>query len=191
MARSANSTRRLLDNFYLSPEQLENSPSRKDGIDRDTEAELRSYGCSLVQEAGILLGFPQAVMATGQVLLHRFYCKRSMKAFNVKVSNNIRTFLHSRWLCLLDCSKSSNTPAVLALAPLTPALYPCSCSQKLAATALWQGAKLEEVPEVSGHPRELMNKVMVALDRAMQRRETPEGRKLSVLDLHSKVRTLI
>jgi hypothetical protein len=36
-----------------------------------------------------------------------------------------------------------------------------------------------------------MNKVMVALDRAMQRRETPEGRKLSVLDLHSKVRTLI
>ncbi|WIA18964.1 hypothetical protein OEZ85_003633 [Tetradesmus obliquus] len=141
MARSANSTRRLLDNFYLSPEQLENSPSRKDGIDRDTEAELRSYGCSLVQEAGILLAFPQAVMATGQVLLHRFYCKRSMKAFNVK---------------------------------------------KLAATALWQGAKLEEVPEVSGHPRELLNKVMVAVDRAMQRRDAPDGRKLTVLDLHSK-----
>jgi hypothetical protein len=36
-----------------------------------------------------------------------------------------------------------------------------------------------------------MNKVMVALDRAMQRRETPDGRKLSVLDLHSKVSTPI
>jgi hypothetical protein len=63
--------------------------------------------------------------------------------------------------------------------------------QKLAATALWQGAKLEEVPEVSGHPRELLNKVMVAVDRAMQRRDTPDGRKLTVLDLHSKVSTLI
>jgi hypothetical protein len=37
----------------------------------------------------------------------------------------------------------------------------------------------------------LLNKVMVAVDRAMQRRETPEGRKLSVLDLHGKVRAAI
>ncbi|KAF8064553.1 AVT1D [Scenedesmus sp. PABB004] len=130
-----------LDTFFVSAEQLENSPSRKDGIDRDTEAELRAYGCALIQEAGILLAFQQAVMATGCVLFQRFFCKRSMKAYNVK---------------------------------------------KLAATALWQGAKLEEVPEVSGHPRELLNKCMVAIDRCIARREAPEGRKLGVLDLHSK-----
>lgn len=47
------------------------------------------------------------------------------------------------------------------------------------------------MPEVSGHPRELLNKVMVAVDRAMQRRDAPDGRKLTVLDLHSKVSTLI
>lgn len=29
---------------------------------------------------------PQAVMATGQVLFHRFYCKKSFARFNVKVS---------------------------------------------------------------------------------------------------------
>lgn len=75
-----------LDSFYLTEEQLENSPSRQDGIDKDTEANLRMYGCELIQEAGIMLGFHQVVMATGQVLLHRFYCKRSMKNFNVKVS---------------------------------------------------------------------------------------------------------
>lgn len=75
----------ILDNFYLSDEELENSPSRRDGIDRETEAALRAYGCELVQEAGILLRFPQAAMATGQVLFQRFYCKRSMKEFNVKV----------------------------------------------------------------------------------------------------------
>lgn len=74
-----------LDSFYLTDEQLENSPSRQDGIDRDTENTLRMYGCMLIQEAGILLSFSQVVMATGQVLLHRFYCKRSMKTFNVKV----------------------------------------------------------------------------------------------------------
>lgn len=61
------------------------------------------------------------------------------------------------------------------------------CLQKLAATALWQGAKLEEAPEVSGHPRELLNKIMVAVDRCIARRETAEGRKMPILDLHSKV----
>lgn len=75
----------LLDNFFLSEEALENSPSRRDGIDRDTETNLRIYGCELIQEAGIMLHFQQVVMATGQVLFHRFYCKRSMKSFNVKV----------------------------------------------------------------------------------------------------------
>lgn len=74
-----------LDSFYLTEEQLENSPSRQDGIDKDTEASLRMYGCEVIQEAGIMLSFDQVVMATGQVLLHRFYCKRSMKTFNVKV----------------------------------------------------------------------------------------------------------
>ncbi|CAJ1976186.1 unnamed protein product [Sphenostylis stenocarpa] len=73
-----------IDTFYLSEEQLTNSPSRKDGIDEATETNLRIYGCDLVQESGILLRLPQAVMATGQVLFHRFYCKKSFARFNVK-----------------------------------------------------------------------------------------------------------
>lgn len=73
-----------IDTFYLTDEQLANSPSRKDGIDEATETTLRIYGCDLVQESGILLRLPQAVMATGQVLFHRFYCKKSFARFNVK-----------------------------------------------------------------------------------------------------------
>ncbi|KAJ6790648.1 cyclin-L1-1 [Iris pallida] len=73
-----------IDTFYLSEEQLRDSPSRKDGIDESTETALRIYGCDLVQESGILLRLPQAVMATGQVLFHRFYCKRSFTRFSVK-----------------------------------------------------------------------------------------------------------
>ncbi|KAK9084827.1 hypothetical protein Sjap_025238 [Stephania japonica] len=73
-----------IDTFYLTDEQLKDSPSRKDDIDAETEAQLRIYGCDLIQESGILLRLPQAVMATGQVLFHRFYCKKSFARFNVK-----------------------------------------------------------------------------------------------------------
>ncbi|KAF9607408.1 hypothetical protein IFM89_035546 [Coptis chinensis] len=74
----------IYDTFYLTEEQLKNSPSRKDGIDEATETALRIYGCDLIQESGILLKQPQAVMATGQVLFHRFYCKKSFARFSVK-----------------------------------------------------------------------------------------------------------
>lgn len=50
------------------------------------------YGCELIQEGGILLRMPQAVMATGQVLLHRFYCKESMLKFNIKVRPSSHPF---------------------------------------------------------------------------------------------------
>ena len=79
-------TRNELDTFFVSEEELRNSPSRKHGIDEETETTLRIFGCELVQEAGILLKCPQAVMVTGQVLLHRFYCRKSMREFNVRVS---------------------------------------------------------------------------------------------------------
>ncbi|KAL4429015.1 hypothetical protein ABPG77_006054 [Micractinium sp. CCAP 211/92] len=73
-----------LDNFYLTKEQLEASPSRADGIDAATEAELRRYCCDVVAEAAVLLRLPQVVAATAQVLIQRFYCKRSLKKFDVK-----------------------------------------------------------------------------------------------------------
>lgn len=73
-----------IDTFYLTDEQLQNSPSRRDGIDEATETTLRIYGCDLIQESGILLRLPHVVISTGQVLLHRFYCKKSFSLFNVK-----------------------------------------------------------------------------------------------------------
>jgi hypothetical protein len=74
-----------IDNFYFTDEELADSPSRRDGLDADAEATLRVFGAQLVQEATCLLKCPQAVAATGQVLLQRFYCKRSFKQYNVKV----------------------------------------------------------------------------------------------------------
>ncbi|KAI7980092.1 Cyclin-L1-1 [Camellia lanceoleosa] len=83
-----------IDTFYLTDEQLQNSPSRKDGIDEATETTLRIYGCDLIQESGILLKLPQAVMATGQVLFHRFYCKKSFARFNVKKARQVLIVFH-------------------------------------------------------------------------------------------------
>ena len=74
-----------LDNFFVSSEDLKNSPSRSDGISEETEVELRIFGATLIQEGGTLLDLPQVVMATGQVLFHRFYCKKSMAKYDVEV----------------------------------------------------------------------------------------------------------
>ena len=38
-----------------SLEQIENSPSRVDGIPADLEEDLRAFGCKLIYEAGVLL----------------------------------------------------------------------------------------------------------------------------------------
>ncbi len=74
-----------IDDFYVSDEALENSPSCADGVDAATELHLRRFGCQLIQEAGILLKYTQIVMATAQVIFHRFYCKKSMVQHHVKV----------------------------------------------------------------------------------------------------------
>lgn len=74
-----------LDNFHVSKEDLKNSPSRYDGVSEEADIELRNFGTTLIQEGGTLLDVPQVVMATGQVLFHRFYCKKSMAKYDVEV----------------------------------------------------------------------------------------------------------
>lgn len=92
----------LIDNFYLSHNEIANeSPSRLAGVSADAEIGLRCFGCDRVQRAVLLLRLPQAVAATGQVLLHRFYCKESLTAFDVK-----RVAMAATWLA----TKLEETP---------------------------------------------------------------------------------
>lgn len=44
-----------LDSFYLTDEDLLNSPSFKDGISQEDEFWLRFYGCDIIVEACIYL----------------------------------------------------------------------------------------------------------------------------------------
>ena len=48
-----------LENCILDEEQLQNTPSFKDGLDREVEIDLRILGCEYIQMAGILLKLPQ------------------------------------------------------------------------------------------------------------------------------------
>ncbi|KUF89889.1 Cyclin-L1-1 [Phytophthora nicotianae] len=82
-------TRPVPVHVVLPASSLARSPSLEDGIKPDIERLHRSFGCELIQEAGVLLRLPQVVMATAQTLLQRFYYRKSLRqfdAFRVAVS---------------------------------------------------------------------------------------------------------
>lgn len=50
-----------LQNCLLPEEKLNSTPSYLDGLDAETETDLRILGCELIQTAGILLKLPQTL----------------------------------------------------------------------------------------------------------------------------------
>ncbi|XP_069474538.1 cyclin-L1 isoform X2 [Ambystoma mexicanum] len=66
-----------IDNSLIPDERLSPTPSMVDGLDLNSETDLRVLGCEMLQSAGILLRLPQVAMATGQVLFHRFFYSKS------------------------------------------------------------------------------------------------------------------
>lgn len=85
-----------LKNCLLSEEKLSPTPSLLDGLDADTEADLRILGCELIQTAGILLKLPQVAMATAQVLFQRFYFSKSFVRQNFEVTGMGCLYLASK-----------------------------------------------------------------------------------------------
>ena len=111
---------------------------------------------------------PQAVMATGQVLFHRFYCKKSFARFDVKVS-----FL------FFSCSVLICWPALVLLSAmkLFLDLILLMFSQRVAASCVWLASKLEESPRKA-------RQVLIVFHRMECRRENLP---IEHLDLFSKV----
>lgn len=107
-----------LDNFYLTDSDLEDTPSRRDGVDAETEKRLLFYGCQRIQRAVVLLRVPQVVAATAQTLLHRFYCKKSLCYWHIRV----------RFECRHETA-------------LDPAVLPQGCNSLLC-LFLWRGSVL-------------------------------------------------
>ena len=80
----------------VSAEVLACSPSAQAGVDEATERRHRAWGAELVQEAGILLQLPQAVMVTGQAILQRFFYRRSLRAFSASTVAMASIFLAAK-----------------------------------------------------------------------------------------------
>lgn len=51
-----------IDNSLIPDERLSPTPSMLDGLDLNTETDLRILGCELIQSAGILLRLPQVCL---------------------------------------------------------------------------------------------------------------------------------
>jgi len=67
----------------ITKEQLESrSPSRKDAISVEEERTLRKGACLFIQQAGLLLKFPQITSVWALVLFHKFYSRRSFARFD-------------------------------------------------------------------------------------------------------------
>lgn len=51
-----------IDSSIIPEESLSSTPSMLDGLDHETETNLRILGCELIQAAGILLRLPQVTV---------------------------------------------------------------------------------------------------------------------------------
>lgn len=57
-----------IDNSLIPDERLSPTPSMLDGLDLNTETDLRILGCELIQSAGILLRLPQVSLPSPTVV---------------------------------------------------------------------------------------------------------------------------
>ena len=73
--------------IVLVPRKLQQrTPSIRDGLSWELELSQRIYGCHLIQRAGVLLRLEAVTVASAQTILHRFYYRKSLKKFDVRVS---------------------------------------------------------------------------------------------------------
>lgn len=90
--------------WYFSKEEIENSPSRKDGIDPKSESQLRKLYCSFLHEIGVKLKVPQLTIASAMVLCHQFFMRQSL------AKNDWQTVATA---CIFLACKAEETPRFL------------------------------------------------------------------------------
>lgn len=133
-----------VDDFYLDSHTLLHSPSVKDDIAPSTERTLRRYGCELICAASRRLQLPQAVACTAQVLLHRFYCKESLKVYDVNVVS-VAMF----WLaCKLEEVLDVDDPTAIRLRDVLSVFYYVT---KKIRYGMREGGVLDIASEVRGY----------------------------------------
>ncbi|XP_043939736.1 cyclin-T1 isoform X2 [Protopterus annectens] len=71
--------------WYFSREQLDNTPSRKAGVNPDKELSYRQQAANLLQDMGQRLNVTQLTINTAIVYMHRFYMVQPFTRFHRNV----------------------------------------------------------------------------------------------------------
>uniref|UniRef100_A0A1A8HGZ0 Cyclin T2a n=1 Tax=Nothobranchius korthausae TaxID=1143690 RepID=A0A1A8HGZ0_9TELE len=82
--------------WLFSREQLENTPSRRCGIEADSELSYRQQAANLIQDIGQRLNVSQLIINTAIVYMHRFYMIHSFKKFHRNIISQTTLFLAAK-----------------------------------------------------------------------------------------------
>lgn len=107
-----------LENCLLSDNKLQETPSQQDGLDKETETDLRILGCELIQISGILLKLPQVRI--------NWFLLNSQSNFIFPLRNHEWDKQFLMLLCDFAGSNGHRTsvvPAVLLFKIVSPAQY--------------------------------------------------------------------
>ncbi|XP_026867741.2 cyclin-T1 isoform X3 [Electrophorus electricus] len=96
MAASFSSRSASNNKWYFTREQIENSPSRRAGLDPDKELSYRQQAANLLQDMGQRLNVSQLTINTAIVYMHRFYMIQSFTRFHRNVIAPATLFLAAK-----------------------------------------------------------------------------------------------
>ncbi|XP_049919658.1 cyclin-T2-like [Epinephelus moara] len=82
--------------WLFTREQLENTPSRRSGIEADRELSYRQQAANLIQDIGQRLNVSQLIINTAIVYMHRFYMIHSFSKFHRNVISQTTLFLAAK-----------------------------------------------------------------------------------------------
>ncbi|KAM4609073.1 cyclin-T2a isoform 2-T2 [Polymixia lowei] len=83
-------------NWFFSREQLENTPSRRCGVEPDRELSYRQQAANLIQDMGQRLNVSQLTINTAIVYMHRFYMHHSFTKFHRNIISPTTLFLAAK-----------------------------------------------------------------------------------------------
>ncbi|KAG7323302.1 hypothetical protein KOW79_013004 [Hemibagrus wyckioides] len=86
----------IKNKWYFTREQIENSPSRRAGLDPDKELSYRQQAANLLQDMGQRLNVSQLTINTAIVYMHRFYMIQSFTRFHRNVIAPAALFLAAK-----------------------------------------------------------------------------------------------
>ncbi|KAG9271252.1 cyclin-T2 isoform X1 [Astyanax mexicanus] len=92
MAASRGSSTR----WFFTREQLDNTPSRRCGVEADRELSYRQQAANLIQDMGQRLNVSQLTINTAIVYMHRFYMYHSFTKFHRNIISPTTLFLAAK-----------------------------------------------------------------------------------------------